>query len=261
MCLTKMWLKFWPGFAHGSKCNPPEDGHFKEARFLDGHECIADHLLSCEWGLGDNQLHKEIFEAVMQFIDRVTWVSRGAMHFPISLLLPGGQPFIDHAQLLNDISRSSMDLYIFSPIRFPTYLLYFLRTTTFSPPMIAWCTFILLSKHILLAVQTFSGMRCPVSSRVPSIPTCVGPGLDQFAHGTFELRAYGSAGLTRPENPKSTDCIERIVVSFSTKFTTRAHMLAAVCVCVCSGIRLRTPFPRRIYQDHRVGGTRRPHGL
>ena len=28
------------------------------------------------------------------------------------------------------------------------------------------------------------------------------------------------------------------------------------CMYVCSDLRLRTPFPRRIYRDHRVGGTR-----
>ena len=107
-----------------------------------------------------------------------------------------------------------MDVYIFAPIRFPAFLLYFLVTAIFSQPVITRHTLILLSEHILLAIQTVSALRCPIALRVLLIPAHVEPRFGQFAQKTFVLKAYSSAGSMMPENPESANCIEWIVVSF-----------------------------------------------
>ena len=87
ICLAEVFLEFWPGLVHGIEHNPLEDGHFKEAQFLDGQECLVNHVLYCEWGLGDNGLYKIIFEVVIQVLDWVDWVPRGAKRFLTGLLL------------------------------------------------------------------------------------------------------------------------------------------------------------------------------
>ena len=110
--------------------------------------------------------------------------------------------------MLGMISLGSLvDLYIFAPMQFPACWSYFLGMATFSSSMIAQRTFISLSKHILWAIQTASALYCPITLRVPSMLSRVGPGLGQFSYGIFVLGAYSSAGLRRPDNPKSVNCI------------------------------------------------------
>ena len=84
------------------------------------------------------------------------------------------------------------------------------------------------------------------------MPARVGPRLVQFAHGTFVLRAYSSVDSVRSENPKSADCIRPIVVSFSTKLTTLAHML----VVIRRGTSVGSTQMIRVTSSKETGGTK-----
>ena len=55
--------------------------------------------------------------------------------------------------------------------------------------------------------------------------------------------------------------LEVVLLSEGLLLLLKFEELLAFRIYVCSNLRLRTPFPRQIYRDHRVGGTRRPHGL